>query len=103
MLFVVANILLNHVNSVGDNLKAIVERPDDEYCFRLLKDRVYYVRSDVLMRATNVGRKQLISLGTCLGKFTGSGKFMLQITALELLAQFASVSFLGIGWYCVLY
>ncbi len=82
-----------HVNSVGDNLKAIVERPDSEYCFRVMKERVYYVRSDVLMKATNIGRKQLISMGTCLGKFTGSGKFMLQITALDLLAQFASVSY----------
>lgn len=75
---------------VGDNLKAIVDRPDGEYCFRLSKDRVYYARKDVFLRANNVGRKELISFGTCIGKITGSGKFMLQITALDLLAQFAS-------------
>jgi len=33
--------------------------------------------------------KQLVSLGTCFGKFTNSNKFILHITALPYLAQYA--------------
>ena len=48
--------------------------------------------SEVIMRkATNISRKQLISLGTCIGKFTKSAKFHLQITALDVLAPYAKV------------
>jgi len=39
--------------------------------------------------AISVARQNLISLGTCLGKFSGSGKFKLHITALDILAQYA--------------
>ena len=31
--------------SVGENIKLLIDRPDGVYCFRLHKDRVYYVRS----------------------------------------------------------
>jgi len=44
-----------------------------------------------MLKATNIGRDNLISLGTCIGKFTKSGKFNLTITALEVLGQFAKV------------
>ena len=48
--------------------------------------------SEALMRrATNVARKNLVSLGTCIGKFTKSGKFHLQITALDIIAPYAKV------------
>ncbi|XP_039186908.1 60S ribosome subunit biogenesis protein NIP7 homolog isoform X1 [Crotalus tigris] len=30
---------------VGENIQLLVDRPDGTYCFRLHKDRVYYVRS----------------------------------------------------------
>jgi ribosome biogenesis protein Nip4 len=39
--------------------------------------------------AVSVSRKNLISLGTCLGKVGKSGKFKLHITALDYLAQYA--------------
>jgi hypothetical protein len=29
---------------IGRNVKQLVERPDERYCFRLHRDRVYYVR-----------------------------------------------------------
>ena len=44
-----------------------------------------------MRRATNIARKQLISLGTCIGKFTKSGKFHLHVTALDLIAPYAKV------------
>ena len=45
-----------------------------------------------MRKATNVARKNLVCLGTCVGKFTKSGKFHLQITALDVLAPYAKVS-----------
>lgn len=38
---------------------------------------------------SQVGRDQLVHLGTCIGKLTHSGKFRLTIGALNVLAQFA--------------
>lgn len=43
--------------------------------------------------AGNVARKNLISLGTCFGKFTGSQKFKLHITALDYIAPYAKVGY----------
>ncbi len=44
---------------IGKNIKALVDRPDQPYCFRLQKNRVYYVREDLMKKATNVSdRKQ---------------------------------------------
>ena len=36
-----------------------------------------------------VARDKLVALGTCIGKFTHSGKFRVTIGALDLLAQYA--------------
>ncbi len=33
-----------HMGSIGANVKHLLERPDERHCFRLHKDRVYYVR-----------------------------------------------------------
>jgi len=83
---------------VGANLKHIVERSSGEgpdtkagglYCFRLHKNRVYYVSEALVKRATNISRDRLVSLGTCIGKFTKSGKFQLTIQSLDLLAAHA--------------
>ena len=37
----------------------------------------------------SVARPNLVSMGTCFGKFSKSGKFKLHITALDYLAQYA--------------
>lgn len=37
------NLFSSH-NSIGENIKILVDRPDGTYCFRLHKDRVYYMR-----------------------------------------------------------
>ena len=39
--------------------------------------------------ASDVARENLISLGTCFGKFTKTRKFRLHITALDFLAPYA--------------
>lgn len=41
--------------------------------------------------ATNFSRESLLSLGTCVGKFTKTEKFMLSITFLDHIAQHAKV------------
>ncbi|KAJ1939695.1 60S ribosome subunit biogenesis protein NIP7 [Linderina pennispora] len=74
---------------IGRNIVHLIDRPDEPYCFRLQKDRVYYVSESIMRKATSVGRHNLISLGTCFGKFTKTGKFRMHITALPLLAQYA--------------
>jgi 60S ribosome subunit biogenesis protein NIP7 len=61
----------------------------DRYVFRIQKDRVYYVRESLANLATSVARDNLLSLGTCLGKFTKTGKFRLHITALDVIAPHA--------------
>ena len=78
--------------SIGTNVKNLIDRPDGIYCFREKKDRVYYVSEKILSLANNVESDHLLSLGTCFGKFTKSGKFRLHITALHYLAPYAQVS-----------
>ncbi|OMH86149.1 60S ribosome subunit biogenesis protein nip7 [Zancudomyces culisetae] len=39
--------------------------------------------------AISFGRKNLVSLGVCFGKFTKTGKFTLHVTSLQYLSQYA--------------
>ncbi len=52
----------------------------------------HHFRENIMRKATNVARENLVSLGTCFGKMTKSGKFRLHITALDFLAPYAKVS-----------
>lgn len=47
----------------------------------------------------------IISIGTCFGKFTKSGKFRLHITSLDYLAPYAQVNelLISIVLQCVIY
>ena len=75
---------------VGRNISALIDRPSDPHVFRLHKDRVYYVSTQLAnLVATSLPRISLLSLGTCLGKFSKTGKFRLHVTALDYLAQHA--------------
>jgi len=74
---------------IGENIKFLVDRRDEPFCFRFHKDRVYYLSERLMKKSTNIDRKQLISMGVCFGKFSKSGKFKLQITAIDYLAQYA--------------
>ncbi|ELT94352.1 hypothetical protein CAPTEDRAFT_221286 [Capitella teleta] len=74
---------------IGDNIRLLLERPDGSYCFRLHRDRIYYVSEKLMKTANNFRREDIVSAGTCFGKFTKSRKFRLQITALEYLAPYA--------------
>ncbi|MCJ1389374.1 ribosome biosynthesis protein nip7 [Xylographa bjoerkii] len=65
------------------------DAPSDRPVFRLHASRVYYVRLSLANLATSIARPNLLSLGTCLGKFTKTGKFRLHITALDVIAPHA--------------
>ncbi|KEF59958.1 60S ribosome subunit biogenesis protein nip7 [Exophiala aquamarina CBS 119918] len=62
---------------------------NDRSVFRLHESRVYYVRLSLANLATSIARDNLLSLGTCVGKFTKTGKFRLHITALDVIAPHA--------------
>lgn len=74
---------------VGNNLVHLIDRPSDPYCFRLHRDRVYYVSEEIMKQATSIARPNLSYLGTCLGKFSKTRKFRLHVTSLEWLAKYA--------------
>ncbi|NWZ72746.1 NIP7 protein, partial [Acrocephalus arundinaceus] len=76
---------------IGENIQLLVDRPDGTYCFRLHRDRVYYLSEKLLKLAASVPRESLVALGTCFGKFTKSQKFRLRVTALDFLAPYAKV------------
>lgn len=50
---------------------------------------MYYMSEKLLKLAENVNSEQLMSVGTCFGKFTKSNKFILHITALNFLSPYA--------------
>ncbi len=70
----------------GQSLKQLIDNPQDPHVFRIQHSRVYYVRATIANLATSVSRDALLSLGTCLGKFTKTGVFRLHITALDIIA-----------------
>ena len=39
---------------IGKNIKSLIDRPEDPHCFRLQKNRVFYVRETLMKKATNV-------------------------------------------------
>jgi len=73
---------------LGSNIKFLIDREDGEYVFRLHRDRVYYINGEVLKMASHVGRDELMSAGTCFGKFTKTKKFKLNVTCLDYLAKY---------------
>lgn len=75
---------------IGKNIKSLVDGSlEEQNCLRLQKGRVYFVREDIMRRATNVARDKLVALGMCIGKFTHSGKFRLTVGSLDILARYA--------------
>lgn len=78
---------LTHIINPSDQASASYSK--ERHVFRVQNNRVYYVRESMANFATSVARENLLSLGTCLGKFTKTGKFRLHITALDVIAPHA--------------
>ena len=49
---------------MGKGIKHLVERTDEDYVFRLHKNRVFYVREALMRRATNVSCLS-VGMGAC--------------------------------------
>ena len=77
------------VKYIGKKATYMVSNEETNYVFRLHRQRVYYCSEELLKFAGTFEKKKLISFGTCLGKFTKTGKFRLNITALDYLAKYA--------------
>lgn len=60
---------------IGRSIKLLIERKDEPWAFRIHKSRVYYMPESLLRQAAPVAKKQLVSVGTCFGKFSASMKF----------------------------
>lgn len=75
---------------VGKKLSYLIENEETIYVFRLHRGRVYYCDEEMLKFISHFEKKKLISFGTCIGKFTKTGKFRLHITALDYLAKYAN-------------
>lgn len=39
---------------IGKNIKSLIDRADEPHCFRLQKNKVYYVKERLMKKATNV-------------------------------------------------
>ena len=74
---------------MGPNVEQLLNRTDDPHCFRLHNDRVYYISEKLLRISVNIGRDNLVSIGTKFGRFNKNHKFRLHITALDYLSQYA--------------
>ena len=60
-------------NYTGNSLKNLIAPLDDSpnadrHVFRLVRDRVFYVRLSIANLATSIAREKLLSLGTCIGE-----------------------------------
>ncbi|KAH7647944.1 Nip7 like PUA domain containing involved in ribosomal biogenesis [Cryptosporidium xiaoi] len=74
-------------NYLGNNLLSLLEREDENYVFRLHKGNVFYLSESLAKAATLIPKKNLLSMGTCLGKFSKTNKFRLGITSLQYIAR----------------
>ncbi|KAJ5178448.1 uncharacterized protein N7500_001147 [Penicillium coprophilum] len=75
----------------GRSLNALITPAEDgtQSVFRLQGSRVYYMRKDLANLSVSFPRDALLSCGTLIGKMTKTGKFRINLTALDLLAQHA--------------
>ena len=55
---------------LGENLKYVIDREDEDHVFRLQDQKIYYMSKSVLDIAQLVGRDELVSAGTYVGNYT---------------------------------
>jgi hypothetical protein len=77
---------------IGNNIAKLIDRSDEPFTFRMIKDRVFYLSEAQMKLASNIGRENLLSIGTCFGKFTKNDKFRLHVSCLDYISQYAKVS-----------
>merc|ERR1712224_595947 len=72
---------------VGENVHNIDQNDEKLFFFRIKNEHVYLVRDDLIRYSSSLPRVNLISYGTCVGKFSHSGRFHLTIGALDMISQ----------------
>ncbi len=45
---------------IGSNIKFLIDRNDEPYVFRLIKDSVYYLSEELAKLATNIAKDKLV-------------------------------------------
>jgi 60S ribosome subunit biogenesis protein NIP7 len=45
---------------IGPNVKFLIDREDEAYVFRLIKDKVYYMSEKLMKLSTNFGRDNFL-------------------------------------------
>lgn len=78
------------IKYIGKKIAYMIENQDTTFVFRLHRNRVYYCDEEMLKFIGHFSRKKLISFGTCIGKFTKTGKFRIHIMSLEYLSKYAN-------------
>ena len=77
------------VSSESNEPSKVKHAENERKVFRLHGTRVYYLPLFLANLATSVARSSLLSVGTCVGKFSKTGKFRMHITALDVIAPHA--------------
>jgi len=75
---------------IGTNMTRLVERADEEWVFRVHNKRVWYLPVSLERLASQIQRKHLTAVGQCIARVTHHGNMRIIITALSLLAQYAT-------------
>lgn len=71
---------------IGNNISSFLN-PLNELVYH--NQRIYYVKKDLLKKATILPRDKIVCIGTCLGRFTKTENFRLKITALHMLMTYS--------------
>ena len=74
---------------IGANTKHLLDRKDEGWCFRLHARRIWYMPARLAAAASSIARDNLLAIGVLIAKVTHAGHMRVQITALDILAQYA--------------
>lgn len=74
---------------IGANTKHLLERKDEPWVFRLHARRIWYMPQRLLAAASTIARPNLLSIGVLIAKVTHHDHMRVQITALDILAQYS--------------
>ena len=84
-----SNLIAPSPGESADDASSKTNTTNERNVFRMHGSRVYYMPLSLANLATSIARPNLLSLGTCVGKYSKTGKFRMHITALDVIAPHA--------------
>ncbi|KAI5190419.1 60S ribosome subunit biogenesis protein NIP7 [Nematocida minor] len=72
---------------IGNNISSFLN-PLNELVYH--HQKIYYVRKDLLKKASILPKDNLVCIGTCIGRFTKGENFRLKITGLHVLMMYST-------------